>query len=171
MQFWSEGILLWSENTATKWNDRKRNCESANYQCYLCWPESVLMDAAVDVGDIQALETAFRALVIFKFSGVDDSNAFLGSPVMASAASRMLAAIREYWVAAGNRKRADEWRDLYVLSNAKRHKGLISLYLPSHSNWRNLSMREKIEWLEVIASPYCRNDEGVAMFDNVINVN
>ena len=111
------------------------------------------MDATVDFGDIQGLETAFRALVIFKFSGDDDANVFLGSPVMADAVNRMLAAIEEYWVAAENQKRADDWRDLYILSNVKRHRDLISLYLPSHNNWSNLSRFERLEWLRVIASP------------------
>ncbi len=66
----------------------------------------------VQFGDILQLETAFRAGVMFKFSGDHDADVFLGSPVMADALNRMLVAIQEYWSAAGKRPRAERWRDL-----------------------------------------------------------
>ena len=75
----------------------------------------------VQFGDILQLETAFRASVIFTFSGDYDADIFLGSPIMAEALNRMLAAIQEYWLAAGDPRKAEGWRDLYVVSNAKRH--------------------------------------------------
>lgn len=80
----------------------------------------------VQFGDILQLETAFRAGVLFKFSGDHDADDFLGSPVMAEALSRMLGAIQEHWKAVGKAPRAKSWRDLYVLSNATLFADVIS---------------------------------------------
>jgi hypothetical protein len=48
------------------------------------------MTVNVQFGDIQELEAVFRANVLFKFSGSEDADVFLGSPVMAEALNRML---------------------------------------------------------------------------------
>ena len=124
-------------------------------------------------GDILQLETAFRAGVIFKFSGDADADIFLGSPVMAEALSRMLGAIQEYWFAAGNPRKAEGWRDLYVVSNAKRDNyerlaDVISSYAPSHPKWTTMTRREQLDWLQVIAAPYRLDEAGVALFERIL---
>jgi hypothetical protein len=88
--------------------------------------------AKVGFGGIQELEAVFRSLVLFKFSGSDDADVYLGSPVMANAATGMLNSIETYWRSVGDIKRADMWRNLYRLSNAKQHENLISSYLVRH---------------------------------------
>ena len=124
-------------------------------------------------GDILELETAFRAGVLFKFSGDYDADIFLGSPVMAEALSRMLGAIQEYWSAAGQSPRAQRWRDLYVVSNAKRDNyervvDLISSHAPRHPQWAAMTRREQLDWLQVLAAPYRLDDAGVALFERII---
>jgi hypothetical protein len=124
-------------------------------------------------GDILQLETAFRAGVIFKFSGDADADIFLGSPIMAEALNRMLGAIQEYWFAAGNPRKAERWRDLYVVSNAKRdnYKRLVDLitsYAPRHPVWAAMTRREQLDWLHVIAAPYRLDDAGVALFERIL---
>ncbi len=124
-------------------------------------------------GDIIQLETTFRAGVIFKFSGDDDADIFLGSSVMAEALCRMLGAIQEYWSAAGNPRKAEGWRDLYVVSNAKRdnykrHVDLISSFAPSHPKWATMTRREQLDWLQVIAAPYRLDEAGVSLFERIL---
>ena len=127
----------------------------------------------VQFGDILELETAFRAGVIFKFSGDADADIFLGSPVMAEALSRMLGAIQEYWSAAGKPRRAESWRDLYVVSNAKRDNyervaDAISSEALSHPQWAAMTRREQLDLLQVIAAPYRLDDAGVALFERIL---
>lgn len=127
----------------------------------------------VQFEDILQLETAFRAGVIFKFSGDLDADIFLGSPVMAEALSRMLGAIQAYWVAAGKTPRAESWRELYVVSNAKRDNykrvaDMISAYAPRHPQWAAITRREQLDWLQVIAAPYRLDDAGVALFEQIL---
>ena len=124
-------------------------------------------------GDILQLETAFRAGVIFKFSGDDDADIFLGSPIMAEALNRMLGAIQEYWFAAGTPRKAEGWRDLYVVSNAKRDNyerlvDLMTSYAPRHPEWATMTRREQLDWLQVIAAPYRLDDAGVALFERML---
>lgn len=124
-------------------------------------------------GDILQLETAFSAGVLFKFSGDADAEIFLGSPIFAEALSKMLGAIQEYWSAAGQRPRAERWRDLYVVSNAKRdnylrHVDLISSRAPSHPKWATMTRREQLDWLQVLAAPYRLDDSGVALFERIL---
>lgn len=126
------------------------------------------MTVNVEFGDILQLETAFRAGVLFKFSGDLDADVFLGSPVMAEALNRMLGAIQEYWSAAGKPSKAERWRDLYVLSNAKRHVDVISSYAPRHPKWAAMTRREQLDWLQVIAAPYRLDDAGVALFERIL---
>lgn len=127
----------------------------------------------MQLGEIIQLETVFRAGVLFKFSGDDEADIFLGSPVMAEALSRMLGAIQEYWSAAGNLRKAESWRDLYVVSNAKRanykdHMDLISSYAPRHPKWATMTRREQLDYLQVIAAPYRLDDAGVALFERIL---
>lgn len=127
----------------------------------------------IQFGDILELETAFGAGVLFKFSGDADAEIFLGSPVMAEALSRMLGAIQDYWTAAGNSRVAQRWRDLYVVSNAKRdnyerHIDLIASHAPSHPKWAEMTRREQLDWLQVIAAPYRLDDAGVALFERIL---
>ena len=122
----------------------------------------------VQFGDILQLETAFRAGVLFKFSGDHDADVFLGSPVMAEALSRMLGAIQEYWKAVGKAPRAESWRDLYVLSNATLHADVISSDAVRHPKWAAMTRREQLDLLRVIAAPYRLDDTGVALFERIL---
>lgn len=124
-------------------------------------------------GDILELETAFGAGVLFKFSGSDAADIFLGSPVMAEALNRMLGAIQEYWSAAGKSRGKERWLDQFVVSNAKRdnyerHVELISSYAPRHPKWDAMTRREQLDWLQVIAAPYRLDDAGVALFEHIL---
>jgi hypothetical protein len=130
--------------------------------------DSILMTASVQFGDIQELETAFRAAVLFKFGNSRDADVFLGSPVMARALTQMLNAIQEHWSSAGHPRRAESWRDLYAVSKAERHAVLIASYAPRHPKWDAMTRREQLEWLQVIASPYRLDDSGVALFESIL---
>jgi hypothetical protein len=112
------------------------------------------MTASVQFSGIQELETALRALVLFKFSGANDADIYVGSPVMAGAMNSMLAAIENYWMSSGNSKRAEAWRDLYVLSNAEHRTEAIKAYAARHPKWNSMNRDEKVSWLKVIAAPY-----------------
>ena len=126
------------------------------------------MTVNVQFGDIQELETALRAGVLFKFSGTGDADVFLGSPVMARALDRMLNAIQDHWSAAGDQRRAESWRDLYVVSKAERHVPLISSCALSHPKWNTMTRREQLEWVQVIASPYRLDDPGIEFFEQIL---
>lgn len=126
------------------------------------------MTVNMQFGDILQLETAFRAAVLFKFSGDHDANIFLGSPVMAEALNRMLGAIQEYWTAAGNPRRAEGWRDVY--SNAEHLADVISSEAPSHPKWTTMTRREQLDWLQVLAAPYRLDDAGVALFERILKM-
>jgi hypothetical protein len=126
------------------------------------------MTVNMQFDSIQELETAFRANVLFKFSGSDDADVFLGSPVMAGALDRMLDTIQEHWLTAGNQRRAESWRDLYVVSRVERHAELISAYALRHPKWETMTRREQLEWLQVIASPYKMDDPGIAFFEQIL---
>lgn len=126
------------------------------------------MTAIVQFGNIQELETAFRANVLFKFSGSEDADVFLGSPVMSRALDQMLDAIQEHWSTAGNQRRAESWRGWYVISKAERHVDLIASYAGRHPKWDAMTRREQLEWLQVIASPYSLDDSGVALFGRIL---
>lgn len=126
------------------------------------------MTVNMQFGDIQELEAAFRANVLFKFGGSEDADVFLGSPVMSLALNRMLDAIQAYWLESGNSRRAEGWRDLYVLSKAKRHVDLIASYAPRHPKWASMTRREQLDWLQVIASPYRVDDAGTAFFEQIL---
>jgi hypothetical protein len=119
-------------------------------------------------GDILQLETAFRAGVMFKFSGDLDAYIFMESPVMAEALNRMLDAIQEYWSAAGKRPQAERWRDLYVLSNATLYADEISAYADRHPQWAAMTRREQLDRLQVIAAPYRLDDAGIALFERIL---
>ncbi len=119
-------------------------------------------------GDILQLETAFRAGVLFKFSGDADADIFLGSPVMAEALSRMLGAMQEYWSAAGNPRKVEGLRDWYMVSNAKHLADVISSYAPSHPKWTTMTRREQLDWLQVLAAPYRLDEAGVALFERIL---
>lgn len=125
------------------------------------------MTVNVQFGDILQLETAFRAGVIFKFSGDYDANIFLGSPIMAEALNRMLGAIQEYWFAAGNLRKAEGWRNTY--SSAAHLASVISSYASRDPEWATLTRREQLEWLQVFAAPYRLDDAGVALFEGILN--
>lgn len=126
------------------------------------------MTVNMQFGDILQLETAFRAGVLFKFSGDHDADIFLGSPVMAEALGRMLGAIQEYWSAAGIPRKAESWRDLYVLSNAELHADVISSYALRHPKWAAMTRREQLDRLQVIAAPYRLDDAGVVLFERIL---
>jgi hypothetical protein len=126
------------------------------------------MTVNMNFGDIQELETVFRANVLFKFSGSEDADVFLGSPVMSGALDRILDAIQEHWSTAGNSQRAESWRDLYVVSNIERHVDLISSCALRHPKWASMTRREQLEWLQVITSPYRLNDPGIVIFEQIL---
>jgi hypothetical protein len=126
------------------------------------------MTANTQFSSIQELETAFRAIVLFKFGGSGDSDVFLGSPVMASAANSMLDSIEQYWISAGNSKRAEQWRGLYLMSKAARHVDLISSHAARHPEWAIMSREERLAWLQVVAAPYRIDDAGVVLFDALL---
>ena len=87
---------------------------------------------------------------------------------MAEALSRMLGAIQEYWTAAGKTPRAESWRDLYVLSNAKIHADVISSYTLRHPKWAAMTRREQLDRLQVIAAPYRLDEAGIALFERIL---
>lgn len=120
----------------------------------------------VQFGDILQLETAFRAGVLFKFSGDYDADIFLGSPIMAEALNRMLVAIQEYWFAAGNPRKAEGWRNTY--SSAAHLANVISSYAPRHPKWAEMTRIEQLDWLQVIAAPYRLDDAAVALFEGIL---
>jgi len=95
----------------------------------------------VQFGNILQLETAFRAGILFKFSGDHDADIFLGSPIMAEALNRMLGAMQEYWSAAGNPRKAESLRDWYVLSKASLFADVISSEALSHPKWTAMTRR------------------------------
>lgn len=127
------------------------------------------MTITADFDDIQELETSFRALVLFKFSGSRDADVYVGSPLMANATSRILRSIEAYWTSVGQEGRAESWRNLYRLSNAKRHFDLISAYATRHPKWPALSRDERLGWLEIIAAPYQLDESGLTFFDSLLN--
>ncbi len=129
----------------------------------LCGAKSMVN---MQFGDILQLETAFRAGVLFKFSGEHDADIFLGSPVMAEALERMLGAIQEYWSAAGNPRKAEGWRDTY--SSAKHLADVISSRAPSHPQWATMTRREQLDWLQVIAAPYRLDSAAVVLFERIL---
>jgi hypothetical protein len=126
------------------------------------------MVANLQFDDIQELEAAFRATVIFKFGGSRDSDVFLGSPVFARALTQMLDAIEEYWSSAGDLRRADSWRKIYVISKAERHVDLIAAYAPRHPEWESITRHEQLEWLSILSAPYKIDDPGVALFESIL---
>lgn len=126
------------------------------------------MTVNVQFEDIRELEAAFRANVLFKFSGSSDADVFLGSPVMAEALRRMLDAIEEYWSTAGNSRRAESWRDLYLVSKVERHVDLITAHALQHPKWASMVRQEQLEWLQVVAAPYRLDDAGVVFFESVL---
>lgn len=126
------------------------------------------MAASTQFGDVLELETAFRAAVLFKFGGSADADVFLGSPIMARALTRMLDAIQEYWTGAGHWRRAESWRDIYVVSAATRHVELIASYAPRHPEWAVLTRHEQLEWLQVIAAPYRLDGPSIALFESIL---
>jgi len=130
--------------------------------------KSIPMTVNMQFGEIQELEAAFPANVLFKFGGSEDADVFLGSPVMSRALNRMLDAIQAYWLASGNSRRAEGWRDLYVLSKAKHHVGLIASYAPRHPKWASMTRREQLDWLQVIASPHRVDDAGAVFFEQIL---
>lgn len=117
---------------------------------------------------IQELETAFRALVIFKFGGTADADVYLGSPVMARAAETLLRSIVDYWTETGDGGRAAEWRELYRISNVRHRVDPISAYARRHPKWATLSRQERLDWLRIIAAPYRLDDAGIAYFDSLL---
>jgi hypothetical protein len=123
---------------------------------------------SVQFASILELETAFRALVLFKFSGSPDAEVFYGSPVMADALSRMLTAIEEGSEQASSPGRARTWREHYVLSNAARHHDTISGHLARHPRWNVMSRKERLDWLAVLAAPYRLDPEGISCFEPLI---
>jgi len=126
------------------------------------------MTVDAQFAEVQELETAFRANVLFKFGGSEDADVFLGSPVMANALSRMLDAIQEHWSKAGNSRRAESWRDLYMVSKIERHVNLISSCAIRHPKWALMTRGEQLDWLRVIASPYRLDEPGVAFFEDIL---
>lgn len=122
----------------------------------------------VQFGNILQLETAFRAGILFKFSGDHDADIFLGSPIMAEALNRMLGAMQEYWSAAGNPRKAESLRDWYVLSKASLFADVISSEALSHPKWTAMTRREQLDWLQVIAAPYRLDEAGVAFFERIL---
>ncbi|MEU7144456.1 hypothetical protein ABZ942_33780 [Nocardia sp. NPDC046473] len=124
--------------------------------------ETVRFDSLLEI------ETAFRAMVMFKFSGSGEAEIFLGSPVMASALESMLAAIVDGWNAAGYAGKATGWRDWYALSHVKSRDEQISKYLVTHPKWGSLSRTDRLDWLRVVAAPYWLDEAGVARFDPLI---
>lgn len=127
------------------------------------------MTVSAEFGNIQELETSLRALVLFKFSGGADADVYVGSPVMANALKGILRSIEDYWNSVGEEKRAAGWRDLYRVSNAKRHVELISAYAKRHPKWSSLTRDERLEWLGIIAAPYKLDEPGLALFDALLN--
>lgn len=127
------------------------------------------MTVNVQFGDYLQLETAFRAGILFKFSGDHDAEVFLGSPVMAEALNRMLGAMQEYWKAVGKAPRAKEVRDWYVLSKAQfLFADVISSAALRHPQWAAMTRREQLDWLEVIAAPYRLDDAEVALYERIL---
>lgn len=126
------------------------------------------MTVNMQFGDILQLETAFRAGILFKFSGDHDADVFLGSPVMAEALNRMLGAIQEYWSTAGIPLRAKERRDWYVLSKAQLYVDVIASYALRHPKWAAMTRREQLDWLQVIAAPYRLDDAGIVLFERIL---
>jgi hypothetical protein len=93
---------------------------------------------------------------------------YLGSPVMANAANKMLESIQDHWVSTGDSRRAESWRDLYLVSNAERHVELISSCAIRHPKWASMSRQERLDWLQVIAAPYCLDEAGLGFFESLI---
>jgi len=112
------------------------------------------MTAPVDFQDIQQLEVAFRALVTFKFSGDVEADVFFGSPIMAGALERMLAAIEAIHRAQDNEARANSWRDMYTLSRAGSRRGIVAEYYHSLPRLSEMSLTDRVDWLRVCSSPY-----------------
>ncbi|WP_441251078.1 hypothetical protein [Kitasatospora sp. McL0602] len=117
---------------------------------------------------VQELETALRALVVFKFGGEEEADVYLGSPVLANAMNSLLAAVETYWISAGDQARADRWRELYRISKAERHVAMLSSYAVTHPKWRTMSAAERLDWLKVLAAPYRIDDEGLPLFAALI---
>jgi hypothetical protein len=126
------------------------------------------MTVNAQFGSIQELETAFRAIVLFKFSGSGDADVYLGSPVMANAATGMLESIQAHWISAEDSRRAEGWRDLYLVSNAERHVEIISSCAIRHPKWASLSRQERLDWIQIIAAPYRLDEAGLEFFHALI---
>ncbi|MFC9432440.1 hypothetical protein [Nocardia sp. NPDC057030] len=124
--------------------------------------ETVRFDSLLEI------ETAFQAMVKFKFSGDPDAETFMGSPVMASALEAMLAAIVDGCNAAGYAGKATSWRSWYALSRAAGLDDQISKYLVTHPKWHSMSRTDRLDWLRVVAAPYRLDDDGVARFDALV---
>jgi hypothetical protein len=124
--------------------------------------------AIVGFETLLELETAFQAMVLFKFGGSERADIFVGSPVMASALETMLSAIEDGWGEAGYAGKASQWRDWATLSRSVGEHEQIAAYLVRHPEWDSMSRAEKLDWLRVVAAPYRLDDDGVARFDSLI---
>ncbi|MFI7001150.1 hypothetical protein [Nocardia sp. NPDC050175] len=135
-----------------------------------CSEESVVTTMPeVRFDTLWELEVAFRAMATFKFSGSEDADIFMGSPIMASALEKMLSAIADGWDQEGYAGKATNWRDWYALSSAgERQVERISAYLPQHPEWESMSRVERFEWLRIVAAPYRLDDGGIARLESVI---
>lgn len=109
---------------------------------------------APEPADRQETETLLRACVLFKFSGAEDADPFVGSPVYARALRKLLEAAVRVAVEAGDPRRAEGWRTTYRLSGHRERWDLVVTYAARHPEWTALGSEERREWIDVIASPY-----------------
>lgn len=131
-------------------------------------PSQELATESVQFGTILELETTLRAVVLFKFGGSDEADIYLGSPILAAAASALLASIEHHWKVVGNHRRADDWHNLYQAANLGPRADRIAAEAPRHPMWATMSRSARVEWLQLLAAPYRLDEQSLGPFETLI---
>lgn len=117
------------------------------------------MSELVEFDSFAQLEALLRAGMELKFELADDSDALIGSPIYASALSRLRDGLVSGLNSSSMPGKAQAQADWYRLSGHPHRWSLIARRAILHPDWRDLSESDRRHWVETLAAPLMVDDE------------
>ncbi|GGX10644.1 hypothetical protein GCM10010341_35130 [Streptomyces noursei] len=100
------------------------------------------------------VEALLRSSVLFKFGESGDAAPFVGSPVFSAALRSLLESVIDSCARSGDDATCERWRKTYRLSGHPERWKFVAKYSARHPKWGLLSIADREEWVETVASPY-----------------
>lgn len=110
----------------------------------------------------QECEKLFEAVVRLKFDDDDDvPGPYFGSPFVASALTKMFAALMEEAENSGDPRSVDAWTKWHTWKNRTRERHLLVRRAASWGPWGRWSARERADALRYGAAPFVLSDADI----------